>query len=269
MRLPTLATVVLAIVAVASVVGGIAVATSRPDRVPAADRLASGRGADRGAAAYHPASGRAQPRAVVPPPPVPRQPRFPIRAAFYYGWYPENWTIAGRYPRFAPSAGYYSSSDVAVQRAQIDALVYARMNAAISSWQGPRSTLDIRLRAMLAKTVDMGAPLKWAVYYEKEGRSNPTPGQIAGDLSYIRDHLATSRAYLRVGRRFVVFVYNADDYSCDVVRRWRLANAMLGRPAYVVLKIFPGYQDCRPQPAAWHEYAPAHPAEQRGETPTR
>jgi hypothetical protein len=26
---------------------------------------------------------------------VPPQPTFPIRAAFYYGWYPENWTIGG------------------------------------------------------------------------------------------------------------------------------------------------------------------------------
>ncbi len=241
----------IATVAAASVIAGIAVAASPPGRSPSAERS--------------PAD-PTPPRAGVPqpPPPVPRQPRFPIRAAFYYGWYPENWTIAGRYPRFHPSAGYYSSSDVAVQRAQIHALVYARMDAAISSWQKPGSPLDTRLRAMLAQTIRMRAALKWAVYYEKEGRSNPTPAEIAGDLSYIRDHLATSPAYLRVGRRFVVFVYNANDYSCDVVRRWRTANARLGRPAYLVLKIFPGYQTCRPRPAAWHEYAPAHPAEQQG-----
>jgi hypothetical protein len=239
----------LVMVAVASVFAGIAVATSRTSTSPRADG---------------PSAVRPHPHRVVRRPVVPRQPKFPIRAAFYYGWYPENWTIARRLPHFHPSAGYYSSSDLAVQHAQINALVYARMDAAISSWQEPGGPLDTRLRGLLAETVSMGAALKWAVYYEKEGRSNPTPAGIAGDLSYIRDHLATSPAYLRVGRRFVVFVYNADDHSCDVVRRWRMANAMLGRPAYIVLKIFPGYQACRPRPAAWHEYAPAHPAEQQG-----
>jgi hypothetical protein len=239
----------LPIVAVASVVAGIAVAASRPDPGPRPDR---------------PPAARAQPRLLVPLPAVPRQPRFPIRAAFYYGWYPENWTVGGRDPRFYPSAGYYSSADLAVQRAEIHALVYAGMDAAISSWQEPGTSLDTRLRGLLAETVREGAPVKWAVYHEEEGRSDPTPDEIAGDLSYIRDQLATSPAYLRVGHRFVVFVYNADDRSCDVVRRWRLANARLGGPAYLVLKVFPGYGACRPQPDAWHEYAPAYPAEQQG-----
>jgi hypothetical protein len=239
----------LPIVAVASVAAGIGVAVSRPGPSPLVDR---------------PAAGRTQSHRVVRRAAVPRQPRFPIRAAFYYGWYPENWTIGGRLPHFLPSAGYYSSSDAKVQRIQIDALVYARMDAAISSWQEPGGPLDARLRAMLAETVRIGAPLKWAIYHELEGRSNPTPAEIAGDLSYIRDHLATSPAYLRVGPRFVVFVYNADDHSCDVARRWRAANAALGRPAYIVLKVFAGYQACRLQPDAWHQYAPAYPAEQQG-----
>jgi hypothetical protein len=154
---------------------------------------------------------------------------FPIRAAFYYGWYPENWTIGGRRPHFHPSAGYYSSANVAIQRAQIDALTYARMDAAISSWQEPGDTLGTRLRGLLAETVRMGAPLKWAVYHEREGG---TPDQIASDLSYIRDQLASSPAYLRVGHRFVVFVYAAEARTCDVVRRWRAADAGLGNPAY-------------------------------------
>jgi hypothetical protein len=239
----------LSVVAVASVIAGIALASSRPDR--------GHRAAQTPAAA-------AQPHRVVRRRPVPPQPTFPIRAAFYYGWYPENWTIGGRLPRFHPSAGYYSSADVAVQRTEIDALVYGGIDAAISSWQEPGTSLDTRLRGLLAETVRLGAPLKWAVYHEQEGRANPTPDEIAGDLSYIRDHLATSPAYLRVGHRFVVFVYNADDRSCDTVRRWRAANARLGRPAYLVLKVFSGYRACPLQPDAWHQYAPAYPAEQQG-----
>jgi hypothetical protein len=257
MRPPLLATApprrvlwLLPLVAVASLAAGLAVAASHQD---SASQTAQ------------PAAHRAQPLRATPWPAVPRQPRFPIRAAFYYGWYPQNWTIGGHRPRFHPSAGYYSSATASVQRAQIRALVYGRMDAAISSWQEPGGTLDTRLRALMAETIRVGAPLKWAIYHEREGRSNPTPDAIAADLSYIRDQLATSPAYLRVGHRFVVFVYNADDRACDVVDRWREANARLGDPAYIVLKVFPGYRACRRQPDAWHQYAPASAAGQQGQ----
>jgi hypothetical protein len=204
-------------------------------------------------------AGRVADRAAVP-----RQPSFPIRAAFFYAWYPENWKVGGRYPHFDPTAGYYSSAAAHVQRAQIRALVYARMDAAIASWSGRGGSPDARLRRLLAETVRLRAPLKWAVYHEREGRADPSPAAIASDLSHIRRRLAASPAYLRIRRRFVVFVYNADDRSCGVVRRWRAANARLGRPAYLVLKVFPGYRDCRAQPDAWHQYAPASPKEQHG-----
>jgi hypothetical protein len=244
-----LAVWLLPVVVLASVVAVIVVATSRPDASPPAART--------------PAH-RARPTQVARRPvvAVPRQPTFPIRAVFYYGWYPENWTIGGLRPHSHPSAGYYSSANVGMQRAEIEALTYARIDAAISSWQQPRDILDTRLRGLLAATVRLGAPLKWAVYHERDGG---TPGQIAGDLSYIRYKLARSPAYLRVGHRFVVFVYNAIDRSCDIVRRWRAADASLGNPAYLVLKIFPGYRVCQPQPDAWHEYAPAYPVEQQGQ----
>jgi hypothetical protein len=195
---------------------------------------------------------------------VPGQPRFPIRAAFFYAWYPENWKVGGRYPHFQPTRGYYSSGSATVQRAQIRALVYGGMNAAISSWPGRDRSLDGRLRSLIAETVRLRAPLKWAVYYEREGHGNPSAAAIARDLGYIERRLASSPAYLRVRHRFVVFVYNADDRSCAVVRRWRAANARLGRPAYLVLKIFPGYERCHPPPDGWHQYAPALPREQQG-----
>jgi hypothetical protein len=205
--------------------------------------------------------GRARPLARVA---VPAQPSFPIRAAFYYAWYPQNWKVGGRYPHFRPSAGRYGAGP-RVQRTQIRALVYARMDAAIASWTGPRAAPDKRLRRLLAETVRLRAPLKWAIYHEHEGRADPSPAAIARDLSYIRRRLASSPAYLRVGGRFVVFVYNVDDRSCEVVRRWRAANARLGHPAYLVLKVFPGYAGCLVRPDAWHQYAPAAPTQQQGQ----
>ena len=193
------------------------------------------------------------------------QPRFPIRSAFYYPWYPETWIVGGRTIHYRPTLGLYRSADAAVERKHIRALGYAGFDAAISSWRAAGHYTDIRLRALLSTTVALRSPLKWAVYYEGEARADPSPAQLGQDLRYIRDKLASSPAYLRVDGRFVVFVYNANDKSCSVVDRWHQANQTLGNSAFVVLKVFGGYPDCGSQPDGWHQYAPATATdEQRG-----
>ena len=196
------------------------------------------------------------------PTPTP-QPSFPIRASFYYPWYPETWTVNNAHVFYHPTLGYYSTTDVATQQAHIRAMAYAGMNAAISSWWGPGHYTDVRLKQLMATTVSMGSPLKWAVYYENEGYGNPTVSKIASDLAYIRDNLATSSGYLKVGGKFVVFVYNADDTTCDVADRWSQANKQLGSPAYIDLKVFMGYRNCTNQPNSWHQYGPNAPSDEQ------
>ncbi len=191
------------------------------------------------------------------------QPRFPIRAAFYYPWYPETWTVGGQPVHYRPTLGLYRSADAAVERKHIRALGYAGLDAAISSWRAPRHYTDVRLHALLSTTVALRSPLKWAVYHEEEARADPSPLQLGQDLRYIRDKLASSAAYLRVDGRFVVFVYNANDKSCSIVDRWHQANQALGNSAFVVLKVFDGYRDCGSQPDAWHQYAPATATDER------
>ena len=56
-----------------------------------------------------------RPRLVVttaPVPPPPPQPTFPIRAAFYYPWFPEAWNQQGFNPftNYTPTLGFYDSS---------------------------------------------------------------------------------------------------------------------------------------------------------------
>jgi hypothetical protein len=189
------------------------------------------------------------------------QPSFPIRAAFYYPWYPETWTVNSAHVFYHPTLGYYSTTDIATQQAHIRALQYAGMNAAISSWWGPGHYTDTRLQQLMQTTVSMGSPLKWAVYYENEGYGDPTVSKISSDLAYIRDTLASSSAYLKVGGKFVVFVYNADDTTCEVADRWKQANSQLGSPAYIDLKVFLGYRNCASQPSSWHQYGPNAPSD--------
>ena len=178
----------------------------------------------------------------------------PIRAAFYYPWFPETWKVHQQLTHYAPDLGYYRTADRKVEDRHIAALTYGGMNAAISSWRGPGHYTDARLVSLLARTVAQHSALRWAVYDEHDPEASVS--SLVADLSYIRDHLAKSPAYLRLGGKFVVFVYN-DVPGCATAASWAAANAQIGNAAYVDLKIFPGYRSCPSQPSSWHQYAPA------------
>jgi hypothetical protein len=211
-------------------------------------------GVSRGRAVVSSRRGRLSFSFAAPAPAVSPQPHFPIRAAFYYAWFPEAWSERGIDPftHYHPSAGPYSSSDSAVLRSQIGQMRYARIDAGISSWWGRGTRSDRRVPGLLAAA--SATPFRWALYYEPEGQGDPDPATIRADLSYIRAHYADAPAYLRVGGRFVVFVYARKGDGAGMAERWRQAN---DQGAYVVLKVFPGYRDTPAQPDGWHQYAPA------------
>jgi hypothetical protein len=186
------------------------------------------------------------------------QPSFPIRAAFYYAWYPEAWF---RYPilpytRFRPSLDLYSADDARIVRAHTDAMLYAHLDAGIYSWWGRDGYPPTDARFGRYLTAARTTPFRWAVYYEREGYANPSVETIRSDLEYIRDAYASRPAYLKVDGRLVVYVYGGSEDSCDTVARWRSANTV---GAYIVLKAFDGFRSCAAQPDAWHQYSAALP----------
>lgn len=186
---------------------------------------------------------------------------FPIRAIFYYPWFPEAWKQSGIYPftRYQPTLGYYDTADPTVIRQHIAAMQYGGIQAGIASWWGQGHHTDLDFAAILQATDGTG--FKWAIYHELEGQRDLTPDEIRRDLSYIRDRYATDADYLWVSGKFVVFVYNADDSSCEVADRWVPVARELG--AYLVLKVFSGYRTCANQPDSWHQYAPAVAADRQ------
>jgi hypothetical protein len=182
-----------------------------------------------------------------------KQPKPPIRAAFFYDWYPEAWRQDGLYPftHYTPSQGFYDSGSSSVIRRQVAAMRYAHLDAAIVSWWGRGSPTNRRLPKLLSAT---RPGFHWAIYDEQEGQSNPSSAAIRRDLLYLRARAASSPAYLRIGGRFVVFVYAQPSDGCGMTRRWMAANTV---GAYLVLKVFPGYRSCPMQPDGWHQYSPA------------
>jgi chitodextrinase len=181
------------------------------------------------------------------------QPAFPIRAAFYYPWFPETWTVGGYATHYHPVAGYYSSTTTSVIQQQVQAMQYGGIQAGIISWWGPgTASSDARVPAILSATA--GSAFRWAFYYEAESTGNPTASQIAADLQYLENSYGTDPSVLRVNGRMVVFVYADGTDGCGMADRWAAGNTV---NAYVVLKVFGGYTGCAAQPDGWHQYSPA------------
>jgi hypothetical protein len=192
------------------------------------------------------------------------QPHFPIRAAFYYAWFPETWGLRDGSPftQYHPSLGWYSSTAKSVIRRHLRAFRYGRIDAGILSWWGPTHRSDGRLARVLRTTAALRSRVRWAIYYECEGSGssstcgpNPSVAQIASDLAYVKRRYGASPAYLRVRGRPVVFVYGDGSDGCGTSERWARANAAVH--VYLVLKIFQGYRGCPAQPDSWHQYGPA------------
>jgi hypothetical protein len=182
------------------------------------------------------------------------QPSFPIRAAFYYPWFPQAWTQKGitPYTNYNPTLGFYDGGDLATVKKQIDMLQYGGMQAGIASWWGQGSQTDAKISVLLQAAA--GTNFRWALYYENESQGDPSSVQITNDLTYILNHYANDPSYLRVNGKPVVFVYADTADGCGMADRWKAGNTV---GAYVVLKVFSGYTQCGSQPDGWHQYSPA------------
>jgi hypothetical protein len=172
----------------------------------------------------------------------------PIKAAFYYPWFPETRNANDVY---APSLGPYDSSNRTILAAHVSEAKYGGLDAFISSWWGPGTKTDARLPLLLdaAKAQDFHI----APYYEPEGTTDPTVDKIQQDLVRLKalaDQYGDT--WLRVNGKPVLFVYNANDLTCAISDKWKQAAP----DWYLNLKVFAGYRNCPAQPDSWHQYAP-------------
>jgi hypothetical protein len=135
------------------------------------------------------------------------RPPFPIRAAFYYPWFPETWTVGGAHVFYRPALGYYDSSNQAVVDPHIRALDYAHVEVAIASWWGPATHREgERIALLLDRTRALRSPLKWSLYYEREGSGDPNVAEIQSDLAYLETRYASRPEFAKIGGAPVIFV---------------------------------------------------------------
>jgi hypothetical protein len=182
------------------------------------------------------------------------QPSLPLRAMFYYPWFPESWTQNGIYPftKYHPDLGFYDTSSPTVIARHLQAMQYAKVAVGISSWWGQGHYTDTKF-PLLLRGAD-GTSFRWAIYYEPESQGNPTNTTLTSDITYIKNRYGNDPNYFRINGRMVVFVYADATDNCSMVDRWHAANTV---NAYVVLKVFAGFKTCANQPDSWHQYSPA------------
>ncbi len=190
------------------------------------------------------------------------QPAAPIRAAFFYPWFPQAWTQQGIFPftNYHPSLGWYSSSDDATIDQQLSLALQAHLDAFIASWWGQGHHTDAAFQYILSRGERAGSPyqnMRWAIYYENESQGDPSAATILNDLNYLAAKAFSHPGYLKVNGKPVVFVYADGNDACAMASRWVQAKNAFGGNVYLVLKVFVGYLNCASQPDGWHQYSPA------------
>jgi hypothetical protein len=86
----------------------------------------------------------------------------------------------------------------------------AGIQFAISSWWGQNTYEDFAFDKILANVMpaaDNPHPeLKWTIYHEWEGSSDPTLEYLLSDLDYIKRNYASSPSYMKIDGKPVIFI---------------------------------------------------------------
>jgi len=124
-------------------------------------------------------------------------------------------TRHGPVTHYHPSLGFYSQDDRVSSRTD-RSLQYGKIQLGIASWWGQGHYTDQRFATLLQAGEKVGfiGQFTW-----KRRPGQPSVAAITSDLQYIHDKYASSPAYLKMGGRFVVFVYADPGDNCGMVDR--------------------------------------------------
>jgi hypothetical protein len=175
-----------------------------------------------------------------------------VHAAFYETSFPEAWSTPGATGTgYVPSIGQYDQSDPAVLASQLEAMEYAKLDAALAAWNGPGTASDTRVASLLDQSATTS--VKVAVWYRAEEGADPATDAIATDLDQVATRFASQPSYLTIAGKPAVFVQTGPLDDCSVLQRWSAANTF---GFHLVFRTIPGYAQCADQPDGWFGYSP-------------
>jgi hypothetical protein len=193
------------------------------------------------------------------------QPIAPYYATFYYPWFatptyggnwghwagdnnqykpPQNW-FSNYLPQYSttnfdPATRLYGVWDDKLIYWQLQKMAEAKIGVAISSWWGQNSTGDPEFKHIITDIMnrpDNPYPnLRWTLFYEQEGFSDPSVSQIVSDLNYINANYANQSGYLKIDGKPVIFVYGEGSPTdgTETTDRWTQANSQAQTKFYIV-----------------------------------
>ena len=193
----------------------------------------------------------------------------PIRAAFYYPWFPEAWAQQGQNPftNYSPTRGFYGA-DVTTVRAQIADMQYGGITVGIASWFG-RDTTDAHWPTLISAV--QGTGFGWAPVLRAgrdlgsdcraDRRRSPLPvHEVQGSQHRLGPGVRQRQgnARVRVQRRRP-HPGKGLRHGDPLDRARQLLKNQFGETIYLDLKVFPGYASCAGGSTVdgWHQYGPA------------
>jgi len=171
---------------------------------------------------------------------------FPARAqapgkqvlAFYYGWYgapprTKTWVhwqdvdtaagTIGNAPHY-PASGPYDSLDPGTVTRHLDLAAANGITGFIASWWGRGDRTDQQLKLLL-KTAT-ARKIAVSAYIEQAS----SPDALASDILYIHQHHMRSRAWLKLGGKPVIFLFDRVVQTIGV-DGWKAARAKIEKAA--------------------------------------
>lgn len=189
----------------------------------------------------------------------------PIRAAYYFPWYPEVWSAPVSI--YTATLGLYDQADVAVIDQHMAWLAAANFDAVISVWEGRADGIgksaetwvggghtDRKLSNILDRAQAHG--LKVFILYEVEANGSPKPtvAEIQAELAWMATHRFNHPAYLHVDGRPVLLVYSGWPQRSDISQVYSDATSGF-TTAYVLLQFEdPDPSGRTPQPDGWFSF---------------
>ena len=188
----------------------------------------------------------------------------PVRAAFYFPWFDEGWVGNQAMSHYTPVLGQYDQNDPAVIAQHMAWAKAAGIDAFICMWRGidggsgiSASTFganqyntDTKFPHLLDIALQYG--IKITAYYEVEGYTNPTAGEIATEFAYFAANYWDHPAWLKVGGKPVMFAYGPGDATGCA----RYASATSNYTTAYVSLIYTGSPAVTPP--AQHSFSAAH-----------
>jgi hypothetical protein len=170
-----------------------------------------------------------------------------IRAAFYYPWYPENWTEGHHWTSVSSE---YSLEYTDMIRAHIDQLQYGKIDVGIYSWWGINSQPDKRFATYLKEGAAKSFP--WVIYYELDWNDARSTADIVKDFTYLQKQYFSNTDYYKIGGKPVVFLYTPNG-NCASVAKWAEIKKQFN--LYVSMDQVPNWWTCNKMDS-WHAYSP-------------